>query len=636
MAATAEKPSTTQAVLSDRELEQLAGDPPRPLFPLLRSAAEAMFPLAVALAFLPALYAIGVRPVTDAGALEGLEALRFLSHSRGGDASFAHGLEQLDALDFEPPLMRWLTGLSLKFFGIGTEVGLVAAPFLCTAGLLLACYSFGRRLGGEYLALMSVMFLAFHPLILEGAQQPVPQSAAILFALLTVVGMIAHWQKSPTVISYHGLLGGISLGLCLLAGGAIALAVVAILILHVALWQIEARWRRATATIWDRSQCTGRMAVWSIAVLVVTAFALAGWHVMLLRTRTSGDFWTQWLMPPATGSTQKVGRLASFFSVHSDLAPLVFPFMGLSLVGLGTILRDLRDGCDDSHLRHRVILFPWIFVAFLGCCVAYGPARASESTLLLWESLLVVPFAVAAAVGLIEIAERRVRVEVALVAGLLALVHLALLSQPLFGEPLFGLAATPDPVSVPMQSILGNPLKVVAVVVLGIVLMRFVKIDETHCRSVLSAMLIGVVLLNFFRGTQVPHESGRSHRELEQLREGIARQTDVSRMTFFGLARPESGVMKEPPARLIYSLVSLWPDASFKFARSSEDAVAGPAPPEAEQSMRQSLIVAWSPRGVTRSSLPHSTLKLVAPPFIFDDLEIAVYAREVTFVKIGD
>ncbi|MBS0263280.1 MAG: glycosyltransferase family 39 protein [Planctomycetes bacterium] len=604
----------TPTLVTDHDLEKLASDPARPLFPLLRSAAEAMFPLAVALAFLPVLYAVGIRPMTDAGALQGLESLRFLSLSRGMGASFANGLEQLDSLEFEPPLMRWLTALCLKVCGVGTDLGLLLAPLLCTAGLLLACYALGRRLGGEYLALLSVMCLAFHPLLLQGAQQPVPQSAAILFALLSFVGMVAHWQKSATVISYQGLLGGISLGLCLLAGGALSLAVVLILVLHVAVWKFEGHWRKTPTSIWDRGQFTRRTAYWSLAVMVVTAFALAGWHVMLLRTRDPGGFWGKWLMPPTAEPIRSVRGFLSFLASPAELSRVVFPFLGLTLIGLGTILRDHFAGGEEIGRRHRLILLPWIVVALLGCCFAAGPCQASESTVLLWETFLVVPLGIAAAVGMIEIAERRVRLEISLAAGLLALASL----MTLWHSP----AGTAEPV-------LGHPLVIgIFVMILGVGLLRLARTGEHRCRWVLSLMLLTILLLSVFQGGEIPRETGNSNRDLQQWRLSLANQAEVAELTFFGLPRPGVLEVPTPPARLIYSLVSQWPQARFRFARSWEEAAALPTPSEIPEPSGRMLVVTWSPRGMLRTPLPHPTLKLISQPLLFEDVEISVYQRE--------
>src|SRR5260370_40552647 len=63
------------AAIDDGTLGRLAREPARPLFPLLAQA-EAMVPLVVVVAFLPALYAVENRTLSEAGAWQGLIGLR--------------------------------------------------------------------------------------------------------------------------------------------------------------------------------------------------------------------------------------------------------------------------------------------------------------------------------------------------------------------------------------------------------------------------------------------------------------------------------------------------------------------------------------------------------------------------------
>jgi 4-amino-4-deoxy-L-arabinose transferase-like glycosyltransferase len=608
--------------MGDRELEQLASEPAHPLFPPLRTAAEAMFPLAVVLAFLPALYAVANRGLTEEGALQGLEALRFMSLTRDAGATFPLGIEQLENLHFQPPLMSWLTAFCMNLFGVGTDAGLVASSLLCTVGLLLAAYALGRRLGGEYLGLVSVVLLSFHPLILQGAQQPVPQSAAVLFALVSLAGIIAHWQKSSTIISYQGLLGGISLGACLLAGGPVALAIAVILLLYVALWKLEAHMRHGQGIVWDRSQFSRRTAFRSTAVVVATAFALGGWHILLLRARYGADFWSRWFMPAARDSAAKAAAPTSVSANWTELAWLASPFLGLTLVGLGSVIRDVARGDEDPARRHRMILFPWIGVALSACYLADGPGQSGDSTVMLWQSLLAVPLVIAAALGFIEIAERRAAFEVALAAGLFGLAIGVMAGGPWsMSESALSAAGL-------ISRMLANPWFVALLAIaLGVALVRVARRDETRRRWVLAGMLGTIVAANCWWGTRLPRDSGASQRELQELRTGLARLPPVSRVTFVAPTRPGQTSAAEPPARLIYGLVTQWPRASFNFVSSWEAAASSNDAASERGSTARTLLVTWSRRGMARGLVPNATLKLAAPPFLFEDLEVAVYVR---------
>src|SRR5262245_37874744 len=122
--------STTGASWGDRELERLAAEPERPLFPLLRQA-DAMIPLIIVLAFIPALYAVANRTLTEQGAWLGLAGLKCLSAADASelfdpafaDSSGDRSLKTLQPRSFQPPLMRWLTALGMRLFGIDNVAG---------------------------------------------------------------------------------------------------------------------------------------------------------------------------------------------------------------------------------------------------------------------------------------------------------------------------------------------------------------------------------------------------------------------------------------------------------------------------------------------------------------------------------
>src|SRR5262245_31734352 len=226
----------SSSTIDDTTIGQLAEEPERPLIPLL-SRAEAMIPLVVVLGFLPALYAVNHRTLTEPGAWEALISLRCLEAANPAEFVDPAAIDPLNPCRFHPPLTNWLTALSMNLAGVGNDAGRLAVAYLCTAGLVVADYVLARRFGGEELGLVTAGLFAFHPRILEGAQESVPQSAACFLALLALAGAVAHWQKSSSVASYQLLLGGFALGLCLLAGGPVAVAVVLILLGYVLWWR---------------------------------------------------------------------------------------------------------------------------------------------------------------------------------------------------------------------------------------------------------------------------------------------------------------------------------------------------------------------------------------------------------------
>ena len=663
----------------DRELEQLAAEPARPLFPLLGHA-DAMIPFVVVLAFLPPLYAVANRTLTEQGAWLGLAGLKCLAVADPSElfaapallsfgdrspeaileSSLEPSLEPGQPFRFQPPLMTWLTALAMNGFGVGNAAGLVAAAYLCTAGLLIASYILAKRLGGERLGLITVLLLAFNPQILRGAQEPVPQSAAALFALLALAGLLVHWQKSSAFVSYPLLLAGIALGTCLMAGGPVAIAVVVIVLVYVLCWKFEAWQRDRSGIVWDRSQFSRRTAVRSTLVLAATGFALTGWTVLLPGSRYGGEFWSEWLRGPAvaavashlaSGLTPEMGPSRSaFFAAVCELNRLAVAVFSLSLLGLAAIVRDFWRAEEDPGKRHAGILLVWVAVALLAWLLLGGPASGGAPIINVWETLLAIPLIIAAAMGMIEIAERRIGFLLSLAVGLAALADAALWGRQ-------GLAGADRENKMTDFTDTGGwglglivPLAVAAA---GIALATFARASEKRRRFVLSGILLAIVLTNCWWGAFAVRRTNSGDRELDDLRAGLSKLPHVDRCTFVALSSPSrtspsrtslalsasshasrglasrgQAASSQPPAELIYTLASLWPKSAINFAGSWESAMRSAGPEAALAEPGVAVFIAWSPRGRGRGTAPDTILKTATAPFLFHGLEVVAYVRD--------
>jgi 4-amino-4-deoxy-L-arabinose transferase-like glycosyltransferase len=656
----------------DRELEQLAAEPARPLFPLLGHA-DAMIPFVVILAFLPPLYAVANRTLTEQGAWLGLAGLKCLAvadpselfdasafHSFGDRSSDATlesapepSLDPVQPYRFQPPFMTWLTALAMNGFGIGNAAGLVAAAYFCTAGLLIASYILAKRLGGERLGLITVLLLAFNPQILRGAQEPVPQSAAVLFALLALAGLLVHWQKSSAFVSYPLLLAGIALGICLMAGGPVTLAVMAIVLVYVLCWKFEAWQRDRTGIVWDRSQFSRRTALRSALVLAATGFALAGWSVLLPGSRYGGDFWNEWLRGPAIAAaasdltsgltpdvTSEMGpSRSSFIAAICELNRLAVAVFSLSLLGMAAIIRGFWRAEEDPARRHAGILLVWVAVALLAWLLLGGPLAGRGPIINVWETLLAIPLIIAAAMGMIEIVERRVGFLLSLAFGLAALADSAVWGRQ-------GLAGAnwenqQGEISETRGWALGL-FVVLAVAAAGITLTAYARASEKRRRIVLSGMLLAIVIVNCLWGAITVRRTNTGDRELDDLRAGLSKLTQVDRCTFVALSSPgrsSSGSLtprssprraapSQPPAELIYTLASLWPKSTISFAQSWESAMRSSGSEAALPRSGVAVFIAWSPRGRGRGTAPDTILKTATAPFLFHGLEVVAYVRD--------
>jgi hypothetical protein len=612
--------SVGPVALDDDALRELAEEPEQRLFPLLGQA-EAMVPLVIVLAFLPALYAVENRTLTEAGARAGLTSVHWLASRGLSGAVEPAALEPSSLADYQPPLMTWLTAFGMFAFGARSAAGFIAPAYLATTGLIIAGYILARRMGGEKLGLVTAALLAFNPSVLAGAQEPLPQSLAGMLAMLSLAGVIAHWQKSATVTSYQLLLGGLALGGCLLAGGPAALAVVLSVLLYILWWKLDGRIRRRSGLVWDRGQFHRRTAFRSAGILIATGFAVGGWHLMLMSSRHGRAFWQAWIntgaAQPASGST--TGPF-SFFECVRELNQFTLPLLMLALVGFIGIARDWYRAEEDTRRQFRGLLPVWTAVALVAWILSGPAARSSASGPGFQGTLLAIPLVIAAAMGLIEIIERRVAFLAAVAVALLTLANVALLAD----WPPAGFLT--DYAIVP-KAIRGAGILFFGFVC-GIALVRFSGRHEYRRRIVLTAMLLVVLCANSVWGALAVRRTNQGDRELEVVQTAAARLTRVAQCTFVSLSPRDIDPGAQPPAQLTFLMARLWPGAGTRITSSWDEALSPSAESPSPAAPAVQVFVAWSPRGGVRGSPPAAGLRSAAPPFHYRDVEIVLYVRE--------
>ncbi|MFN0053316.1 MAG: ArnT family glycosyltransferase [Planctomycetales bacterium] len=604
--------------IDDQRLRELAAQPSLPLFPVLQHA-EAMAPLVIVLAFLPTLYAVAYRTLTEAGARQGLLSLQCLGAQSLGEFVDPVSAGAAVPLAYQPPLINWLTAAALRLFGVGHATGHVAAAYLCTAGLILAAYQLARRLGGARLGLFTALLLAFNPHVLKLAQEPVPQSAALLFALLAITGVVAHWQKSAASASMQLLFGGICLGLCLLAGGPVATMVVAILFVYVVCGKVAGMRRGEAATSWDSQEAFRNHAAMTVLILAATGFAVAGWRPMLMGSRHGLEFWQAWLGLEAIPASRDAVSGARWLALAERWNLLVLPLTILALAGLATIVNELIERRDESRRRHRGLLLVWLVLA--GGVWSWGGWNAApgETVPESWKLMLVVCLNLLAAVGLSALIDRRIPMGVALGMGLVTCLDLVLIASRRETPPaLQELLADRTALWLLLPGV--APLLVLAAVRFG----QAVPSTETWRRGALTGLALGLVGANCLWGAVAVRRSNSGDRELDDLRAGFSRITGVRVWMFVTppVADYESGA---PPAQLEYTLRSLWPEATMQRLYSFESLAARMADQTGPGATGEPLVVTWSPQQHVRVTVPAGLLKSAAHATVYRGHEVGAY-----------
>jgi hypothetical protein len=177
-----------------------------------------------------------------------------------------------------------------------------------------------------------------------------------------------------------------------------------------------------------------------------------------------------------------------------ELNHLVLPLFALAVVGMIGIVRDAYRAGEDPAGQHRGLLFVWITVALFGWTISGGADGSPGPGVDDWKTFLTVPVVMAAALGVIEIAERRVGFILSLSIGLVALADTAFLA----GRSTAHSMAEDVSLGLPGQFVDGGLSHMALGLALilaagGFVLARFAREHDARQRIVLTGMLLQTV-----------------------------------------------------------------------------------------------------------------------------------------------
>ncbi|HVW02248.1 MAG TPA: hypothetical protein VHB77_17985, partial [Planctomycetaceae bacterium] len=403
----------------ERRLLSLAAHPATAVFPIFRYAA-AMTPLVVLLALLPPLWAVQTAGISDPAALWGMRALE-VSSAQSVEGLLDPGRGRRDVpFRFQPPLMTWLTAATLAGARTVGEDGLWVAAWICTAGLIGAVFLLARRFGGPELALVVTVLSASHPQILSLAQAPFPHALSLCLMLLAATALLAHLELGASAVTKWMLGAGMALAGGLLAGGPVAAVVWCLLSLYLLILLTPWGRSRAHDVGLDFERALGN--AWRpILLLGATAFAFGGWWELMMASDYGLEFWSDWLavLPIGPwGAIESEPRVTPIGPLASSMCTLMPFLLGFLLLGIWRMLREVASGATAAARQHGLFIFLWAACGLVLWKMAANHPSTGVGTRLLWQNFVLLPFTLCAALGVLDIAERRVGLGVALAAFL--------------------------------------------------------------------------------------------------------------------------------------------------------------------------------------------------------------------------
>ncbi len=585
------------AIVDDSQLVRMAAQPARPLFPIL-DRSGAMTPLIVLLAILPGLYALAHQSLNDADALWGMKSLEVLSAPDIGGVVDPGGIHPDVPLRWQPPLASWLTTLAMLLVGGRQPASLVLVSYLSTVGMIGMLFVLCRRLAGPRFGFWIALLAACHGPLLHQVQTPAPHSLAMLLVLVVFWGYLSHVLDSSDVVSFKLLLGGIAWGLCLLAGGPLALAVLVPLLIYVLGLRQEDRRSQPEEPENARRIWSGRPALGSLLLLVLMGTAIGGWWILMMSWRHGAEFWAGWLTGPAYAvdnpSQRVMWREASVVVAVAveRFVTIMGVLFGPWLLGLWRACREVFASTQPTRRRWLGFLIAWtvcgLAVWFSWMRDSAGIAPRAE----LWQGFVLLPSIAIAAFGIEEIARRRA--DVLLVAVLVCV--------PLIAIHWTELASWTKTVERwPSWWTLG--LTVSLLIVAGWRLRACCRDHDQRQRRVVTLLIAVLLVANAGAGFRSIQLSNEDDRAMSVFREQLTPIGNVDRCTLLA--------MRNMPTRLRFLLGSLWPDAVLDEQDSWEQALllVTSAPPDGRKD-RVLIIVDWGARDSRPTDIRARGLKI--------------------------
>jgi hypothetical protein len=544
------------SIVDDARLQQLAARRPKDVFPILERAAS-LSPLVVVLTILPGIVSLESVVLGERDAQWRLKGLEVSTVSSLLDAVDPGASSTVSALRYQPPLGTWLAAASARWFPFG-PASLQIFEYLSAACLVPACYLLMSRLAGRRIGFIAAALAAFHGTFVEQYRHAGPYALAVSAALMACWGFIGHVRQAGEIVSIDLLIGGLALGVCLLAGGPLALVVVFILLL-VSLVRVAPYFEgRTNLAPRSRRLWSTWHTVRSLGVMVATAFAAGGWWELMMLYSYGRNFGTAWLFAPPDAPRRILETVAPLASTQfaqlilEQLATAGGALGGLTVLGLWIIGRRLLatpNGESRAPLRFLAVWIACSFGVFAAGLIDVGaPSLYSD----MWRLFFAAACVCCSAVALDEVVRRRV--------SLLEFVCLT------FATLASGYAFLRAESLMPSASLRAVFMALAAALLIGRVAQEFCRGSDIREWLLIAGLLGAFVLSDAWIGLSTLRTPDPDFRALTDFGRSLRPdKVDAEACLLISEGRP--------PARLEFILKSVWPKAQILAVRDWDEAL---------------------------------------------------------------
>ncbi|MCH7687109.1 MAG: hypothetical protein IH899_10585 [Planctomycetes bacterium] len=361
----------------------------------------------------------------------------------------------------------------------------------------------------------------------------------------------------------------------------------------------KSRPHKARRRVWS-----GWIALRSLCIALLTAFAIAGWWFLMMWSRDGMDFFSDWFTRTSYNNIsatvhENSGIPSTFagFAVHQIISMLGL-LVGLSLFGFWRACREVFLGRDEQKRHGCLFLIAWTGTAAFVLLGLLWESNATADHLALYKGFLLVPSVALAAFAIDEIAERRVDVRV--VASILFFTIAALAGKHRIVDIENGNFQS---VAWPLMILFA--LATLFVWQVGLICTE----NDSRHRLVIGSVIVVLIAFNSVSGLSSFRKEGPVNRELTALRNELTQNDDENFKSTTLI------IQSETPFRLHFLLRSLYPNADFQIVKNW-DAVLSQATADRSEPAVKRLIVNWNPQERTTGtiSIPGSeTTEIILP-----------------------
>jgi len=384
--------------VEDAQLLRMAAEPPRIAVRML-DRSTAFLPLLLLVVVVPPFLVAACAPFEAESAVWSLKALGVNQAGTITEVLLPGTGQMTEVARTMPPLQAWLVSFVLPLFPEGSIAATLAISVLSVIGACAVASRWIRENAGTSLSLVLALFLAFHPQWLKLAMSAAPD--ALMVCCLVSVGwaLWGHWRLCRTALSVRLLLAGIAWTAAFLAAGWPAL----MFLVAIALWA-------AIAVPHDLSGRNPQRRIKTLSILIVfiTGISLGGWWYAFALEQAAGvalAAWFPWFtsgneLLSGVGQRQWTQELLAWILRSAWLSG--FWCLGVSEACSG-IYR--RERSTASLLASFMLIWQTVGVVIRiipGLFPVWGIATGRP-----WESFVVLPATYLAAIGAVQLIQRR-------------------------------------------------------------------------------------------------------------------------------------------------------------------------------------------------------------------------------------